>query len=79
MANGKAEIRKRRGTGKIYQEVWKYVFIQEGICVIRSKTVTKCCKFTLQAKYVAVLKVLDKMAATAEYGGKKVVNISNSG
>lgn len=47
--------------------------------MIRSKTVTKCCKFTLQAKYVAVLKVLDKMAATAEYGGKKVVNIGNLG
>lgn len=47
--------------------------------MIRSKTVNKCCKFTLQAKYVAVLKVLDKMAATAEYGGKKVVNIGNLG
>lgn len=64
---------------KFIRKFGNMFFIQEGICVIRSKTVNKCCKFTLQAKYVAVLKVLDKMAATAEYGGKKVVNIGNSG
>lgn len=54
-------------------------FIKEGIRVTRSKRVNDCCMLTLQAKHVAVLKVLDKVAATAEYGGKKVVNTGNLG